>query len=432
MRENSDIEQNRKMNIWIVNHYAMPPSMGGLVRHYYFSKYLQTKGHQVRIITSGRIHNTTINMTDEGELYSVKEVDGVEYTFVKSSNYTGNGLDRIKNLIGFPFNVWKTMKSFYKKEKPDVIYTSSPDLFVAFFSEIYAKLKKIPIIVEIRDLWPESIVEYKGISKKNPIILILYQLEKWIYENANKLIFTMPGGKDYITDKKWDKKIELSKIVHINNGVDFLEYKKNISDYVIDDDDLNDKSKFKVIYVGSIRAANNIRNLVDVAIKLKEDNINNVCILIYGDGNERADLENECKKLQLDNIVFKGKVDKKYIPYILSKSNLNILNYKQASTWKYGGSQNKQFEYLASGRPICANVKMGYSIINEYKCGIEEDIDTVDRYVEIIKMYSNMSETEYKQQCENAVEAAKKYDYNILGMKIEKTLVDLVHGEVRK
>ena len=256
MRENSDIEQNRKMNIWIVNHYAMPPSMGGLVRHYYFSKYLQTKGHQVRIITSGRIHNTTINMTDEGELYSVKEVDGVEYTFVKSSNYTGNGLDRIKNLIGFPFNVWKTMKSFYKKEKPDVIYTSSPDLFVAFFSEIYAKLKKIPIIVEIRDLWPESIVEYKGISKKNPIILILYQLEKWIYENANNLIFTMPGGKDYITDKKWDKKIELSKIVHINNGVDFLEYKKNISDYVIDDDDLNDKSKFKVIYVGSIRAAN--------------------------------------------------------------------------------------------------------------------------------------------------------------------------------
>ena len=165
----------------------------------------------------------------------------------------------------------------------------------------------------------------------------------------------------------------MSKIVHINNGVDFLEYKKNISDYVIDDDDLNDKSKFKVIYVGSIRAANNIRNLVDVAIKLKEDNINNVCILIYGDGNERADLENECKKLQLDNIVFKGKVDKKYIPYILSKSNLNILNYKQASTWKYGGSQNKQFEYLASGRPICANVKMGYSIINEYKCGIEED-----------------------------------------------------------
>ena len=55
------------------------------------------------------------------------------------------------------------------------------------------------------------------------------------------------------------------------------------------------------------------------------------------------------KKENLKNVKFKGKVEKKYIPYILSKSNLNILNYKQADTWKYGGSQNKQFEYLASG-----------------------------------------------------------------------------------
>ena len=58
------------------------------------------------------------------------------------------------------------MKLFFKKEKPDVIYTSSPDLFVAFFALVFGRKKKIPVVVEVRDLWPESIVEYNGMSRK--------------------------------------------------------------------------------------------------------------------------------------------------------------------------------------------------------------------------------------------------------------------------
>ena len=121
------------MNVWIVNHYAIPPSMGGLVRHYYFSKYLQKKGHSVKIFTSSKIHNTDINMIRDKSLYREEMEDGVEYTFVKSRDYKGNGMDRVINMMDLPFKTWKAMKRFYKKEKPDVIYTSSPDLFVALF-----------------------------------------------------------------------------------------------------------------------------------------------------------------------------------------------------------------------------------------------------------------------------------------------------------
>ena len=150
------------MNIWIVNHYAIPPSMGGLVRHYYFSKYLQKKGHTVMIFTSSKIHNTDINMIRDKSLYKEEMEDGVEYTFVRSRDYKGNGLDRIFNMMDLPFKTWKTMKQFYKKQKPDVIYTSSPDLFVAYFALLFGRKHKIPVVVEVRDLWPESIVEYNG------------------------------------------------------------------------------------------------------------------------------------------------------------------------------------------------------------------------------------------------------------------------------
>ena len=131
------------MNIWMVNHYAIPPSMGGLVRHYYFSKYLQKKGHTVKIFTSSKIHNTDINMIKDKSLYREEMEDGVEYTFVRSRDYKGNGMDRVINMMDLPFKTWKTMKLFYKKQKPDVIYTSSPDLFVAFFALRFGRKYKI-------------------------------------------------------------------------------------------------------------------------------------------------------------------------------------------------------------------------------------------------------------------------------------------------
>ena len=410
------------MNIWIVNHYAIPPSMGGLVRHYYFSKYLQKKGHNVKIFTSSKIHNTDINMIKDKSLYKEEMEDGVEYTFVRSRDYKGNGLDRIINMIDTPFKIQKAMRCFYKKEKPDVIYTSSPDLFVAFFALLFGKMHKIPVVVEIRDLWPESIVEYNGMSRKNPIIQILYQLEKWIYKKADQLIFTMEGGKEYIKDKGWDKKINLDKVNHVNNGVDLEEFAEDVKRYQIQDNDLEDEKFFKVIYVGSVRRANNIETLVNVGKELKQRGNDKIRIIIYGDGTDRESLEKRCKTEGLENVIFKGKVEKKYIPYILSKSNLNILNYKQANTWKYGGSQNKQFEYLASGRPICSNVKMGYSIIRTNDCGVEDNIISTKDYADVVLKYAEMSEEKYKQECENAKKAAQLYDYHLLTEKVEHIL----------
>ena len=277
------------MNIWIVNHYAIPPSMGGLVRHYYFSKYLQKKGHTVKIFTSSKIHNTDINMIKDRSLYREEMEDGVEYTFVRSRDYKGNGMDRVINMMDLPFKTWKAMKLFYKKQKPDVIYTSSPDLFVALFALRFGRKYKIPVVVEVRDLWPESIVEYNKISRKNPIIQILYQLEKWIYKKADQLIFTMEGGKEYIRDKGWDKVVDLKKVNHVNNGVDLEEFEENYKKYQINDSDLMNDSTFKVVYVGSIRQVNNLGTLVDAAKYLKDDK--SIQILIYGDGTEKKKLE---------------------------------------------------------------------------------------------------------------------------------------------
>ena len=408
------------MNIWIVNHYAIPPSMGGLVRHYYFSKYLQKKGHTVKIFTSSKIHNTDINMIKDRSLYREEMEDGVEYTFVRSRDYKGNGMDRVINMMDLPFKTWKAMKLFYKKQKPDVIYTSSPDLFVAFFALRFGRKYKIPVVVEVRDLWPESIVEYNKISRKNPIIQILYQLEKWIYKKADQLIFTMEGGKEYLRDKGWDKVVDLKKVNHVNNGVDLEEFEENYKKYQINDSDLMNDSTFKVVYVGSIRQVNNLGTLVDAAKYLKDDQ--SIQILIYGDGTEKKKLEEECKINGL-NVKFKGRVEKKYIPFILSHSDLNVINVRAAALNKYGCSWNKLFEYMASGKPILCNLPVNYDLIKKYHLGITRRFTDGDAYKNAILKFVNMDKKEYEEYCHNSRECGEMYDYKKLSCKVEKILL---------
>ena len=406
------------MKVWIINQYAIPPSMGGLVRHYYFSKYLKEKGHEVKIFTSSKIHNANINMISGKELFIEKEVDGVEYTFVRTSDYKGNKLGRIINMLQFPFRVWRVCKRF---EKPDVIYTSSPSPLTAVAAVLLAKRLKVPKVVEIRDLWPESIVEYNNISKKNPVVIALYQLEKWLYKHADKLVFTMAGGKDYIKEKGWDEKIDLDKIEHVNNGVDLEEFEYNREHYCVQDEDLLNENIFKAVYTGSIRKVNALDNLVESAVLLKQKN-SRVKFLVWGDGNEKEILQKKCKELKLDNVVFKERVERKYIPYILSKADINFVHGKHTDIMRFGSSPNKLFDYLAAGRPILCDINPAYDLIVEHGCGVSIEDDVPKRIVEVLCNLENQSMEVLNQYAKNAKELSKQYDYRKLTEKLEKIL----------
>lgn len=404
-----------RKSIWIINHYAIPPSMGGLVRHTYFTKYLIKKGYKVKILTSSKIHNANVNMIQDKSLYKEIEIDGIVYTFIKSGDYSSNGLSRIKNLFEFTINLGKTIKNF---EKPDIIYASSPDIFTVLKSIKIARKFNIPCITEIRDLWPESIVSYNGISKNNPVIRILYRLEKWIYKKSNALIFTIEGGRDYIIEKGWDKAVDLSKIYNINNGTDIDEFNYNRENYIIDDDDLHDADKFKIIYTGSIRKVNNLNTIINTAKYLHDNNYKNIVFIIYGDGSEKNDLIKRCRDESVCNIIFKGKVEKKYIPYILSKADLNLYHWMQTPLMRFGSSGNKLFDYLASGKPVLSTVISNYDIIEKNNAGlISKDQSPAEIAKAILKVY-NASNEEYRTICNNALNFAKNFDYELLTDKL--------------
>lgn len=412
-----------KKKVWLVNPVAMPPKYEVRIQTLKRAQYLIEAGHDVTIIAGSYLHNTSINLINDNKKFLANEYDGIKFIHIKTNNYSGNGLMRFYNLILFYLRLLFLSKKF---AKPDVIAQVA---MVPFSNILYyvAKRFKAKHIVDVVDLWPESFVSYGLISKNNPITKLAYWAEKWLYDRADDIVFSMEGGKDYIIEKGWDiasgGKINLSKVHYINNGVDLDDFDKNKSLYKIDDSDLENDLLFKVIYLGSVRLANNVKLLIDAAELLKERK--NIKFLIYGDGDERDHLKHYCEINKIDNVIFKQKwIELKYVPYVLSKSSLNILNYMPSTILKYGGSQSKSFQYMASGKPICSNIRMGYCPITKYNIGIAKDFKSTDEYAKAILSFSEKDSTEYENICLNARNAAEYYDYKKLTTIFEKLVLE--------
>ena len=248
--------------------------------------------------------------------------------------------------------------------------------------------------------------------------------EYWIYRNADALIFTKEGDTDYLREQRWlteqGGRIDFKKCYYINNGIDYKRYLAQIEEDVLSDDDL-ESDNFHVVYTGTLRKVNNIENIIDAAYILRQHE--DIDFLIFGEGVLRQDLEKAVRDKGLSNVKFKGYVNRQYIPYILSRSSVNLLNYAQdLYNWKRGNSSNKMFEYLASGKPIISTVKMGYDILERYQCGVTLEECTAECLAKGILYVKELPEEQYMQMGIRAREAAKEFDFEKLTDRLEKVI----------
>lgn len=401
--------------IWFVSHYSMPPKYEMRIKTQMYAHNLNKMGYDTKIFSSSTIHNTDINLISDNTPYICRSYNDLNFVHIKCHNYKGNGLKRIRNMIEFSIKFKQIAKEF---ELPNVIVA---DVNCINYEPIYkfCKQNNIKLLLDIRDLWPLSIVEYFNLSEKNPIIKYLYSREKEMYKRADGIIFSMEGGKDYIIDRGWHDEINLSKIHYINNGVDLENFNKNKEINIINDRDLENDEYFKVIYTGSIRRVNNVKKIVDTAKEIHELGYKNIKFLIYGEGDDKEVLEKYCSENGLENVIFKGFIEKNKIPYILSTSNLNIFHFEQNRIKKYGASLNKMFEYFASGKPTISDCEFGYDLINKYKTGIVVDNADAKQLAKAVLKFYEMPESEYKVYCNNALNVAKNFDYSVLTRKLE-------------
>lgn len=396
------------MKIWLINNYNMLPEHGQLTRNYSFGVQLKKLEYEPVVFVGSHPHNTKLQLINSTDKYQIYQEKPFPWVLIKTRNYEGSKISRVLSMFEFYRNMKIAAKHF---KKPDAIIGSSAHPLAALLAIQLGKKFGCNKIIEIRDLWPESIVAYGILARNNPIVLAMRRFEKWLYVHADAIIFTFEGGYDYIKEQGWQNDIPRFKVHYINNGIDLAQFDYNKEHFVVKDDDLENKDLFKVIYTGSIRRVNNLGKLLDVAKLVKNPNIK---FLIWGDGDALPKLKERIKNENIKNVVFKGRVEKKYIPFITSKASLNFAHNNNSPLFRFGISFNKIFDYLASGKPILCDFYAKYNPVLSFGAGVSVDSGDVKDIANMVDEIANTSEKKLAVYGQNARNGAQEYDFNNL------------------
>ena len=376
------------------------------------------------VFGSSAMHNMDLNLIEGNNLYIEKNYNDIHFVHIKVCSYHKTaGIMRIWSELQFHYRLVRLAKQF---SKPDLIVASTSSQFSNPVLN-YARKHDIKYIREVLDIRPDNYVDFGLISANNPIMKYLFWVKKNEFRKCDAIVASVKGIHNYFELKKWDVShggpIDLKKVYYINNGVDLNDFYKWRDEYKLDDDDLKSAKK-KIIYLGSIRLVNNVEQLIKAAELLTDRQ--DVEFLIYGDGEDREHLIQYCQEHNLQNVKFKEKwIDPKYVPYVLSQSYMNLLNYVSSKFGKYGISSSKLFQYLACGRPVVCNINVAFSLIEEKNVGISKEMNNSSDYANAIRSILDMSKDAYNAMCERAREAAKEYDYPYLAKQMDEVIKSL-------
>lgn len=323
------------MNIVIFNHHALTPDMGGGTRHFDFAKELVSRGHRVTIVASSFHYAAYKEMKTYTDSVYLKEcVHGVDFIWIKTKAYKGNGIGRVLNMLEYMLKAQKVKIDM----DIDVVIGSSVHLFAVYAAYKFAKNLDLPFVMEVRDIWPQTLIDM-GISKWHPFIFVLGFLESLLYKKADKVITLLPDAHEHI--KSFGVKEE--DIVWISNGVDTKRF-ENIRK--------ERKSKeFLVTYAGSMGKANALFTLMEVAKEL-DKKYKDIRFKLIGEGALKQELLEYIKQNGLKNTKIFSSVSKHEIAQTLKDSDVLYLGLQDSALYRFGMSMNKTFDYLAAEVPI--------------------------------------------------------------------------------
>jgi glycosyltransferase involved in cell wall biosynthesis len=219
---------------------------------------------------------------------------------------------------------------------------TSPPIFQAFSAWLVACLRRRPLLLEIRDLWPIFAIEL-GVLRHPLLIRLSSWLESFLYARATHILVNSPAYRDYLCDKG----IHGSKISLIANGVDPDMFDAQANGHSIRQE-LAIEDKFIVTYAGALGLANDITTILRAAARLRHDP--RIHFLLAGGGKERQNLEQQARALELTNITFTGPVPKTMMPELLAASDVCLATLQNIPMFRTT-YPNKVFDYMAAGRP---------------------------------------------------------------------------------
>jgi glycosyltransferase involved in cell wall biosynthesis len=403
--------------IWFISKYAVTPEFGNPTRQYFISKYIAKKGFHVTLISS-QSSNIKVHREFDGNFYFTEE-DNFKHFLLKGPRIKlGFSLIRLWSWIFFEWSVLKLTLFGSRLKKPDVVIVSSLSL-LTFCSGILLKWRyKTKLIIEVRDIWPLTVIEIGAFNKYNPLILLLRIIEKLGYSSADVIVGTMPNLKEHVMNT-----IRKSKPVYcIPQGYDNEMLNDSVSESTKNKIFLIKDHTFNVVYAGTFGNANNIDLILETANNSLFKS-NNVHFYLVGDGPLKDSLIH--KSINLTNITFMESVPPKDLPIFLKNFDLLICPIRNHSIYRYGISPNKIIDYMRSGRPILIAYNGYPSFINSEEYIFTSKAENSDLFASKILEVKNIDKLKLDLMGAKGKEIVEKYyTFDFLSGKY----IDIING----
>lgn len=348
------------MRVLFISHYY-PPEIGAASNRIgYFARYLAKNDHEVSVLTNSPSYPENKIYEGYENRFTIKIENGV--TIYRTKIFLSAKKSFTSRLAHYLSFVISSFVARRKIPRPDIIFASSPPLFTGIIGVIFKKLWKIKLIIDIRDIWPES-VESVGAVRNKSLLKQGERLAKWIYKNADHITATSPGIEKKILQALQAKE---PHITVLPNGAELDIFRPDIKGgHIRKIWNLGDK--FVALYTGNLGLAQAPEVILKAAEILKNDQ--NILFLIVGSGVFLKKLQEESQKKNLTNIIFTGPRPRVEMPQFVAASDVCIIPYKASDTFR-NTFPSKMFDYMAGGKPIIINLKGEASnLIEKAECG---------------------------------------------------------------
>lgn len=336
------------MDILFLTNYFPPESNAPAIRTFEHAKRWVQKGHTVRVICACPNHPTGKPFSSYKNGFFKKEtIEGIEVIRVWSFLAANKG--RVRRICSYiSFGASAALSGLFLK-KPDILIATSPQFFCGIGGALLHHFKNIPFILEIRDIWPESIQAVNAV-RSSWLLRLLTKLEHWMYRASNRIVTVGEGYKRLLAAKS----ISEDSIKVIPNGIDFELFKPSEYSHRAHFNIPHDK--FVLAYVGTVGMAHDVDIMRRAALLAHERGLGQLHMLIVGDGALRKALEEAIKKDGLGNIQLIRQVPREEIPELLSSIDASLVHLRKTELFTTV-LPSKLFEPMATKKPIILGVK---------------------------------------------------------------------------
>ncbi|ROQ47063.1 glycosyltransferase involved in cell wall biosynthesis [Marinobacter sp. 3-2] len=404
--------------VWIINQYASTPDFGYAGRHYYLGKELAKRGYTVFLITSASHHLLRKKPALASDFELEEQEEGFTVVWVRMPHYEqAHSKGRI---LGWFLFSWRLRKLFRQiPDSPDVVVCSSPSLLSFLGAKTLARRVGAKLVFEVRDIWPMTLMDIGGYSRRHPFIRLMQWVEDKAYRDSDRVVSNLKNSVEHMVSRGMKRE----KFAWVPNGFSMDEVSLNSSLNARAVDQLP-QDKFIVGYTGTLGVANSLYTLVDAAERLRGHG--EIAFVLVGDGKERAALKKLVAKKGLDNVFFVDPIPKVEIQAILAKFDACYLGLSKDPLFRFGVSPNKLFDYLYSGKPIIYGIESGdYRPVEDAAAGIQIDAEDDEQLADAtIELYQMSPERRAAMGANGRKAALEQYEYGQLAEKLATVLFD--------